>query len=140
MPLIQLAQITAQATKENTWNAINAVQEAPPGVADIEFTFCYFEDVTTEIGYENDEFPVDIPLGHDISGNYGAQNVGDVALKVRLYVELIDPDGIVRSSGWSSSTPFTVNPGVNMASKSFSATLDKLGLWQIYGRIEYDLA
>jgi len=40
MPVIQLAQITAQAIKENTWNAINAVQEAPPGVGDIEFTFC----------------------------------------------------------------------------------------------------
>ena len=125
---------------ENTWVGINAVQQGPPPVGDIEFTFCYFDDVTDGIPYDNDVFPVDIPLGHQISGNYGAQNTGDIALKVRLYVELRDPDGMVRSSGWSSSTPVTLNPGVNIASKSFSATLDKLGLWQIYGRIEYDLA
>jgi len=121
---------------EATWNAISATQEA---VGQLDFEFCYFEDATAGLPYDDADFPVDIPLNHQVYGNYAVRNTGTIALGVRLYIEFIDPNNIVRDSGWDRSIPLKLDPGVVMSSDTFGPiTLDKLGSWKIYGLAEYN--
>jgi len=133
MPSIQAA------TREITWDTISVA--AP--VAEIEFGGLYIRDVTDDIPYHSrDGLPFSIAFGHEVYGNYYVTNIGDVAIVLRLLIEVIDPDGIVVFSGWepSGSIGFTVNPGVNMASASTDHfILDKSGLWLVYGRAEFDI-
>jgi hypothetical protein len=131
MPLIAATQI-----QEKTWDAI---QVAAP-TADIEFRDLYIHDVTDDEGYSSDYgLPFNIAYGHELYGNYRITNIGDVAIAISLLIEVIDPDAMVVVSEWTG--PFTLNPGVNMASKSSGHfILDKNGLWLVYGRAEFDLA
>ena len=122
---------------ERSWNAIS-VEAAP-----IEATIigAYIHDVTTNTGYvESDQsnrhpFPITLPLGHVIYGNISTKNTGLAPVRMRVLIELIDPDGIVRHSIWTSFN--TVNPGVSMASAQVpQTTLNKLGTWILHGVIE----
>jgi hypothetical protein len=121
---------------ENTWDAI---QVAAPS-ADISFEGLHIEDVTAGVGYSSrDGLPFNIAYGHEVYGNYSIENIGDVPIFISLLIEVIDPDAIVIVSEWTGH--FTLNPGVNMASKlTDHFILDKNGLWLVYGRAEFDIA
>lgn len=128
---------TLTQVDERSWNAIEV---AAPDIA-AQIVGAYLHDVTTDTGYvESDPsdrhpFPVDIPHGHIIYANILTDNIGDVALKMRVLIELIDPDGIVRHSLWTGT--FTVSPGGSMASRSIPHTeLDRAGTWVLRGVIE----
>lgn len=109
-----------------------------------QFTGAYLHDVTTDTGYVESDlsgrhpFPVSIPYGHTVYGNLLARNVGDTPVKMRILAEVIDPDGVIRHSLWTSIS--TVNPEVFMASAQFPHTmLDKAATWVLRGVIEDDL-
>jgi len=128
MPLI--------ATQEITWDAISVAAPA----ADIEFGGLYIHDETDDEDYfSRNGLPFNIAYGHEVYGNYYITNIGDVAIVISLLIEVIDPDALVVISEWEG--PFTVNPGVNMASATTNLfTLDKNGLWLVHGRAEFDIA
>ncbi|MGQ9545904.1 MAG: hypothetical protein ACUVTR_01895 [Dehalococcoidia bacterium] len=127
-------------TEEQTWEAISVA--APR--ADIQFGGLYIEDVTTNTSHHSrDGLPFLIPYGHECYGSYFVTNIGDVAIKLRLLIELYDPNGTLICSKWepSSTMFFTVNPGTSMASKSTDHfILNVVGLWLVYGRGEFELA
>ncbi len=144
MPRIFAPQIAALNQKEKTWQAINVIQANP----DVAFGSCQIVDETTGIDYicrpgGSCPFPVDIPFGHEVTASFLMENSGDIAIDVFIYIEIIDPDGLVRCSEWnpSGSIPNTINPGVGYYSKNCGpVSLDKTGLWLVYGRIEYEIA
>lgn len=151
MPRIQLAAPRiAQSIKENTWEAIMVSQ----GVADMSFGSCRIVDETTEEhwtcrqggspGSPDCPFPVDIPYGHDLGAKFLCENSGEVPVLVRVYIAIIDPDGVTRADAYLpplSHLPNEVNPGVGYYSEYIGGvTLDKIGLWLVYGRIEYEVA
>jgi len=143
MPLIQ-SVITAPATVERTWQAINVSQ----AVGDMEFGSCQLIDETTDERWvarqgEPSDWPIYIPYGHLIGASFLCANSGDVPLDVFVYIELIDPEGIVRASAWNprGTIPIRLSPGVNYNSEYIGGVqLDKIGLWLIYGRLEYEVA
>jgi len=139
----QLAQIALQ-NSEKTWQAINVAQ----GVADMSFGSCQIVDETTgksytfRVGVPYD--PVDLPWAHLVGASFLCTNIGDVALKVRVYIAIKDPDGIIRADAYLPALnrlPATINPGVGYYSDYIGGVaLDKLGIWLVYGRLEFDIA
>jgi hypothetical protein len=116
------------------------------GIAEMSFGHPQLIDETTDERWVLREgyplWPIDLPLGDTIGTSFLCQNTGDIAVKVFVSIALIDPDGIVRASGVNPnrSTPQTVNPGVNYTSAYIGGIpLDKLGLWVIYGAIDYGI-
>lgn len=81
-----------------------------------------------------DPFPVQIPHGHTISVSASAENTGTERQRMVLTVELIDPDGILRSSKSASGT---ISPGTVMTSGRIpDFTPDKTGTWKIHALLE----
>jgi len=133
----------SQSINEKTWGAIMVSQ----GIADMCFGSCQIIDETTGEDYifrEGEPYdPIDLPYGHEVGASFLCDNCGEVALKVFVYIELIDPDGVARASAWNprGSIPASINPGVGYYSENIGpVTLDKTGLWLVYGRLEYDIA
>jgi hypothetical protein len=144
MPLLKLSgRQIAQSINENTWDAINAAQ----GNADMCFGSCEIIDETTGerwVFREGEPYePIDIPYGHEVGVSFLCENCGEIPVKVFVYIELIDPDGIARASARNprGSIPNELNPGVGYYSEYIGGVaLDKAGLWLVYGRLEYDIA
>ena len=141
MQQIQISSpvISSPGSAEHVWDAINVIMGNP----DMSFHGATVYNQTTGTDHHSrDGFPVDIAWGDIVAVSYSTKNTGDVTLKVRLYIEFLDPAGSVLWSGWEpSSGYFTVNPGVFMASKKTAYfTLNMEGVWQIYGLIDFELA
>lgn len=139
--MLQFAQIqpaiASPATiREQTWNAISV--GAP--LADVGDFGLYIQDVTDNQAYhDRDGLPFLIPFGHEVYGNYKCKNIGDVPLKINLLIEVITPSGVVIVSEWTNYN--NVNPGVSMSSHSTGHfILDEIGMWVIYGRVEFEIA
>ena len=139
MPQIA-SRIASPATVQQTWNAIEVGMPA----ADVGDFGLFIQDVTADVAYHSrDGLPFQISFGHEVYGNYNFENIGDVAIQVRALIEVIDPNGEVIVSEWTpgGSSYFTLNPGVNMASKSTGHfILDLDGLWVVYARVEFGIA
>lgn len=139
IPQIKIAGIL----KEKNWDAIMASQ----GVAEMCFGSCQIIDETTDerwVFRQGEPYePIDLPVGHEVGTSFLCDNCGEVPVKVFVYIELRDPDGVARASAWnpSGSIPNELNPGVGYSSEYIgSVMLDKAGLWVVYGRLEYDIA
>jgi hypothetical protein len=135
--------VASLITKEQTWQAISVSQ----GVADMSFGHAQLVDETTDERWVCREgsppWPIDVPYGHKVGASFLCSNTGDVTVKVFVYIELIDPDGIARAYATNphGSIPQTVNPGVGYYSEYIGGVpLDKVGLWLIYGRLDYNIA
>lgn len=144
----QLAQIGLQ-TSENTWQAINVVQgNGGSGVGDMSFGSCQIIDETTGERYvfrEGEPYdPVSLPWAHLVGASFLCTNIGEVTLKVRAYIAIKDPDGVIRADAYLpalSRLPAIINPDVGYYSDYIGGVaLDKLGLWLVYGRLEFDVA
>jgi hypothetical protein len=82
-------------------------------------------------------FPVQIPYGHLISVSVSAENTGDSPQKMKLTVELVDPDGLVRADKSQSGT---LSPGTVMTSRRTPNLMpDKFGTWLIHAILEAEL-
>lgn len=139
IPQIKIAGIL----KEKNWDAIMASQ----GVAEMCFGSCQIIDETTGEDYifrQGEPYePIDLPYGHEVGASFLCINCGEVAVKVFVYIELRDPDGVARASAWNpgGSIPNELNPDVFYNSEYIGPVmLDKAGLWVVYGRLEYDIA
>lgn len=143
----QLAQIGLQ-TSEKTWQAINVAQNGNGGVGDMSFGSCQLIDETADDRYvfrEGEPYdPVGLPWGHLVGTSFLCENIGEVTLKVRVYIAIKDPGGVIRADAYLpalSRLPATINPGVGYYSEYIGGVaLDKFGLWLIYGRLEFDIA
>lgn len=140
MPIVQVAQNTI----DKTWQAINVTAQ---GIGEMSFGSAQLVDETTSVSYKFRQgepvVSIDLPLDHKVGASFLCTNTGEIALKVFVYVAIIDPDGLTRAEAWNprGTIPQTVNPGVGYYSDYIGGvSLDKLGLWLIYGRIEYEIA
>lgn len=100
-------------------------------------------DATTETDHmSRDGFPVLLPEGHSVAVSYLTRNTGNETVITRNLIEFIDRTGTVLSSLWEpSSGYFTVSPETFMTSKKTPYfSLNKAGIWRIYGLIEIESA
>lgn len=110
---------------------------------DMSFGSCQLIDEITQARYVSREgnWPITMLLGGKVGTSFLCENSGDVALFVRVYIEIRDPDGVGRASAWLpplSRLPADLNPGVGYYSEYIDdVILDKSGLWLIYGRLNY---
>jgi len=137
-----LNQIAASLKKEKSWVAMNVSQ----GTADMSFLSAEVVDETTDMWWHSDDlpaWPIAIPFGHSVGCSYLCQNTGQIAVKVFVYLSLIDPQGITRATTKNPrySTPQVVDPGMQYYTEPISGVIvDMNGLWVVYGRLEYDIA
>jgi len=141
MNTVQIGSLMATTSKEKTWEAISVAAPAP----DMSFGSCQLVDETTGERWvcregEQPAWPISIPYGHQVGTSFLCSNTGDVAVNVFVYISIIDPDGVTRASATlpKGTIPQTVGPGVGYYSDYIGGvTLDKVGLWLIYGRLDY---
>lgn len=117
---------------EKTYDAISIAA----GTAIIDHATVRNVETGEQYRSDNEELPVELPLGTKVQVLAAAYNPEDYAQQLCVTSELIDPDGIVRASerGCSSFGP-VVTYGV-WAPTAGSVTLDKEGVWQIHGLVE----
>ena len=125
---------------ENTWNAINIAEPSVEGWifgADV-YDITTGEDFIYSEKSGRNPFPVQIPYGHTISVAALCENTGSGNQHMVLTVELIDPDGIVRSSHSASGT---LPPEAQMSSGNTPNIVpDKYGTWMIHALLEAEPA
>jgi hypothetical protein len=142
MPILKMQrQIASPAVADE--KILDAIQIAEPTVDGWIFGVDVV-DVTTDEDFIYSEksgrnpFPVQIPYGHTIHVSALCENTGSGSQYMILTVELIDPDGIVRSS---HSAHGTLSPGTQMSSDNTPDILpDKYGTWVIHALLEAEPA
>jgi len=112
--------------------AFDAVRVAVPKTGEIDEAWIYH--VEKRATYTSADFPVDIPKGNRIAVKVRGKNTSEIALRLKITVELRDPDGIVRQK-----RDFTRWTGAGLTIESdwtLHQVLDKYGTWVIFGRLE----
>lgn len=123
---------------EQSWNAISV--EAAEVAGEI-FGVNIF-DYTTVESFGSLQFPIlSIPLGHTVYAGAGGRNTGNADLIMTLTIQLMDPDGIVRSEAVYTPDRIIVPADYFFENTSDSkVTLDKAGTWVLYIKLEAELA
>lgn len=140
-----LVQIGLQ-TLEKTWQALDVAENGGGGVGDMSFGSCQIIDETTDESYTfregEPQAPYSLPWAHSVGASFLCTNIGEVTLNVRVYIAIKGPDGVIRADAYLpalSKLPATINPGVGYYSAYIGGVaLDELGLWMVYGRLEFE--
>jgi len=112
-----------------SWAAITA--GAGAGEGHLEWPI--IKDVTNDIGYGEEDFPVNLPVGTEVRAQLYGVNDGNALLAMTLTVWLEDPDGVSR--GLTTNTR-DVYPGDQINGIGDNVTLDKTGDWIFHAKLE----
>jgi len=129
--LEEAMKIVGELPVERTFDAVRVVVPVPK-TGEIDEAWIYH--VERRATYSSADFPVEIPKGDRIAVNIRGKNTSEIALQLKITVELRDPDGIVRQK-----RDFTRWTGAGLTIESdwtLYQVLDKPGTWVIFGRLE----
>jgi len=114
---------------EKTWDAIGIGGVIPGGRIVKE------ECLLTDLGkqYHVSEFPVEIPLGHEVYGTGVGENTASYNQEMQLSVDIIDPEGISRGyNSWSD----LILPSHYIYLVTGNVEIDKKGIWKFHVKLE----
>lgn len=121
---------------EKTWNAIGVGDGIPDGPIPggrIVVQECLLTDVELDKQYHVSEFPVKIPLGHEVYGTGVGENTASYNREMQISVAIIDPDGIIRGyNDWKD----LILPTHYIYLVTGSVEIDKEGIWQFHVKLE----
>jgi len=128
---------TLTQVDQETWNAI--IVEAPEVAGIISGVNIWDHTIQESWGYW--DFPVSIPLGHEVYAAACGRNKGTGNQIMTLTMQLSDPDGIIRSQS-VYTTPAPIVPDDYFCDNTFDdrCVLDKAGTWVLYIKLEAALA
>lgn len=116
---------------DRSWNAIGMGELSgklqDPKVYDLT------EGPGYNVYYEEDEFPVPIPLGHEIHAEVMFFNTSDYHYDMKCTVEWIDPDG--HSVGKHSAT-YPMDAHSAIFEGPSDTVLNKAGTWELHALLE----
>ena len=118
---------------EETWDAIGIDVVGPiPGGRIVEQE-CLLTDMELDKQYHVSEFPVKIPLGHEVYGTGVGENTASYNQEMQISVDIIDPDGISRGyNTWGN----LMLPAHYIYLVTASVNIDKEGIWKFHVKLE----
>ncbi len=116
---------------EKTWDAIGLGGPIPGGrIVEQE---CLLTDMELDKQYHVSEFPVEIPLQHEVYGTGVGQNTADYNQEMQISVDIIDPDGISRGyNNWRD----LILPSHYIYLVTTNVKIDKEGIWKFHVKLE----
>lgn len=114
---------------EETWDAMTV--GTPPVQGFLEFV--RIEDEDTETSYHEEDLPVILPFGVNVTARVGFNNSGVYVAAFTCTVAFIDPENIPRGTV-TESVPLT--PGAGSTVDTTIVTLDKPGTWKVHAILE----
>lgn len=113
---------------DETWDAIDAT----PG-GRIVTEECLLTDMKLDKQYHVSQFPVEIPLQHEVYGTGVGENTADYNQEMQISVDIIDPDGISRGyNNWRD----LILPSHYIYLATTNVKIDKEGIWKFHVKLE----
>jgi len=117
---------------EKTWDAIGIGDGPIPG-GRIVVQECLLTDMELDKQYHVSEFPVKIPLGHEVYGTGVGENTAGYNQEMQISVDIIDPDGISRGyNNWG----VLILPAHYIYLVTGNVNIDKEGIWKFHVKLE----
>jgi len=125
--------IMAGVLDEENWNAIGVSAEVTNGELRDPKIYDWTAGPAGQVSYDEGDFPIPIPLNHEVTAEVMSMNAGPSSGDCRCTVYFKNPDGLTKGS---HTETFHLDPYSAIYTATTRVTINKEGTWKLYALLE----